>query len=76
MLGKVFAVVLYVKFAKLTHLDIDNYLSQDEYKDKAGAYAIQGIAGKFVEKIKGNYANIVGLPTAKLYQIFKKENLI
>ena len=65
-----------VKFAKLTQNDIDSYLLKDEYKDKAGAYAIQGLAGKFVEKIKGNYANIVGLGTAKLYNIFKQENLL
>ena len=55
-----------VKFVKLTDEDICKYLSRDSVLDKAGAYGIQGVAGVFVEKINGDYFNIVGLPISKL----------
>ena len=64
-----------VKFLKLTDEEIDEYLDCGEYKDKAGAYAIQGKSGMFIEKINGSYATVIGLPTHLLYQILKKENL-
>ena len=63
-----------VKFLKLTDEEIDKYLDCGEYKDKAGAYAIQGKSGMFIEKIYGSYATVIGLPTHLLYQILKKEN--
>lgn len=46
----------------LSDAEIDDYLEQDEYADKAGAYAIQGLFSKYIEKIEGDYANVVGLP--------------
>jgi septum formation protein len=61
-----FAVSTKVHFRKMSHEMIENYLDTDEPWDKAGAYGIQGIAGKFVEKIDGNYHNVVGLPVAQL----------
>lgn len=51
--------------------EIKEYLSTGEHSDKAGSYAIQGIAGKFIEKIEGDYNNVVGLPVARLYQRMK-----
>ncbi len=63
---KSFSVVSRVKFQKLTNADIEAYLDTDEPYDKAGSYAVQGRAGAFVEWIKGDYFNIVGLPIAKL----------
>lgn len=65
-----------VKFKKLTNEDIETYLSFDEYKDKAGSYAIQGKGGIFVEKINGNMTTIIGLPIHKLYNILKTENIM
>ena len=64
-----------VKFKNLSESDIDNYIATGEPMDKAGAYAIQGLSGKFVDEISGNYASVVGLPTNLLFDIFKKENI-
>lgn len=63
---KSFSVVSTVKFLKLSNIEIEAYLDTDEPYDKAGSYGIQGKAGAFVEYIKGDYYNIVGLPIAKL----------
>jgi septum formation protein len=63
---KSFSVVSRVRFQKLTKTEIDDYLDTDEPYDKAGSYAVQGRAGAFVEWIKGDYFNIVGLPIAQL----------
>lgn len=63
---KSFSVVSRVKFQKLINCEIEAYLDTNEPYDKAGSYAVQGKAGAFVEWIKGDYFNIVGLPIAKL----------
>ena len=63
---KSFSVVSRVKFQKLSKAQIEAYLDTDEPYDKAGSYAVQGRAGAFVQWIKGDYFNIVGLPIAKL----------
>ena len=63
---KSFSVVSKVKFQKLSINEIEAYLDTSEPYDKAGSYAVQGRAGAFVEYIKGDYFNIVGLPIAKL----------
>lgn len=55
-----------VKFYKLSDLEIENYLDTLEYKDKAGAYGIQGKGSLLVEEIRGDYFNIVGLPIGKI----------
>ncbi len=61
-----FSVTSTVKFLKLTKIEIETYLDTTEPYDKAGSYAIQGKGGAFIEYIKGDYFNIVGLPIAKL----------
>ena len=53
-----------VWFAPMSVREIEEYVSSGEPMDKAGAYAIQGLASKFVEKIDGCYFNVVGLPAA------------
>lgn len=55
----------------MTEKEIKEYLSAGDYTDKAGAYGIQGAFGLFVEKINGDYNNVVGLPVARLYQELK-----
>ncbi|MDG2187987.1 MAG: Maf family nucleotide pyrophosphatase [Hyphomicrobiales bacterium] len=54
-----------IKFKKLSIQETDNYLKSKEWKDKAGGYAIQGIAGSFIIKLIGSYTSVMGLP---LYQ--------
>ncbi|AXV14395.1 septum formation inhibitor Maf [Neorhizobium sp. SOG26] len=55
-----------VRFKRLSVREIDNYIASGEWRGKAGAYAIQGIAGAFVQKLVGSYSNVVGLP---LYEV-------
>jgi septum formation protein len=57
-----------VVFAPLSEAEIDEYVASGEPMDKAGAYAIQGLASKFVERIEGDYFNVMGLPVALLYR--------
>ncbi|UCF10939.1 MAG: septum formation protein Maf [Candidatus Bipolaricaulota bacterium] len=55
-----------VTFRTLQPVDIERYLALEEYIGVAGAYAIQGVAGAFVERIKGDFYNVVGLPLCRL----------
>ena len=51
-----------VRFKRLSQTDIEAYLASGQWRGKAGAYGIQGLAGCFVQKIVGSYTNVVGLP--------------
>jgi len=62
-----------VYFSKMTGDEISDYINTYKPYDKAGAYGIQEYAGVFIEKIDGDYYNVVGLPLSKLYQLLKKE---
>lgn len=55
-----------VHFAPLSPADIEAYIATGEPFDKAGAYAIQGQAGRFIPRVEGCYFNVVGLPLARL----------
>lgn len=57
-----------VRFVPLTEVEIQEYVRSGEPMDKAGAYAIQGLASKFIDRIEGCYFNVVGLPVALLYR--------
>ena len=61
-----FSVETRVKFFDLSESEINNYTATGECDDKAGAYGIQGKGSLFVEKIDGDYFNVVGLPISKL----------
>jgi septum formation protein len=58
-----------VEFASLSEADISWYVSSGEPMDKAGAYAVQGLASRFVTRLEGSYSNVVGLPIALVYQM-------
>ncbi|HLK50570.1 MAG TPA: Maf family protein [Bryobacteraceae bacterium] len=60
-----------VWFNTLTASEIHAYVASGEPMDKAGAYAIQGLASKFIERIDGCYFNVVGLPIALVYRHLK-----
>ena len=57
-----------VHFAQLSDEEITRYLSTEEPHDKAGSYAIQGRAGRYIPRIEGDYFNVVGLPLARVTQ--------
>lgn len=61
-----------VKFALITPSEIEWYIQTGEPLDKAGAYAIQGHGGLFIERIEGDYFNVVGLPLRLLYCMAEK----
>ena len=67
------AVTTYVTFRELTETEIVGYVEKYNPVDKAGAYGIQEAAGAFVEKIDGDFYNVVGLPLCRLCEILKKE---
>ncbi len=57
-----------VWFAPLSDLEIADYVASGEPMDKAGAYGIQGLASRFIDRIDGSYSNVVGLPVALTYR--------
>ncbi len=68
-----FYVETKVHFIALTKEQIDAYVKTGEPMDKAGAYGIQGRGALFVDKLDGDYFNVVGLPVCKLAQVLKAE---
>lgn len=61
-----------VTFRKLSEQEIKNYVKKEHTLDKAGAYGVQGIGAVLVEKIEGDFFNVVGLPISKIMPILKK----
>ena len=57
-----------VSFRNLSSLEIDRYLITRESRDKAGAYAIQGLAAPFVDRIEGSFTNVIGLPLKEVIE--------
>lgn len=68
---KTFSECTVVKFYPMTEEEIRWYVETGEPMDKAGAYGIQGLGARFVEHIRGDYNNVVGLPIARLHQELK-----
>ena len=61
-----------VRMLAMTAKDIDWYVATGEPRDKAGAYAAQGLGGMFIDSIHGSFTNVVGLPLASLFQMLRK----
>ena len=61
-----------VHFRPLSQQEIDGYVASGEPMDKAGAYGIQGGAALFVERLSGDYYNVMGLPVCRLSMILKE----
>lgn len=61
----------WVRFTHMTPDEVAWYVASGEADDKAGAYGIQGLASRFVERIDGSYTNVVGLPVAAVYRMLK-----
>ena len=57
---------------ELTEAEISDYVATGEPMDKAGSYGIQGKAAMFVEGIRGDYFNVMGLPVCRLHQMLKE----
>ncbi|MGA8503056.1 MAG: Maf family protein [Candidatus Sulfotelmatobacter sp.] len=60
-----------VTFCELSDDEIRDYVATGEPMDKAGGYAIQGIASRWVPRIEGDYSNVVGLPVARVYRMLR-----
>lgn len=69
---KSFSETTNVHVSPLSEEEIDAYLDTDEPYDKAGAYGIQGLFGKHIFRLEGDYNNVVGLPVHKLYEEWKR----
>ena len=61
-----------VRVSAMSEREIEDYVQSGEPYDKAGGYGIQGVFGKYVEGIEGDYYNVVGLPVHRLYDELKK----
>jgi septum formation protein len=65
-----------VRFRRLSPAEIEAYVNSGEGRDKAGAYAVQGLAAAFVESVEGSYTNVVGLPLAALVKLMLRHEVI
>jgi len=61
-----------VTFSEMSDDEIKNYVTTGEPLDKAGAYAIQGIASRWIPRVEGDYSNVVGLPVALVYRMLRE----
>ncbi len=57
---------------ELSDSDVAWYVASGEGRDKAGAYGIQGLASRFIPRIDGSYANVVGLPVAAVARLLRE----
>jgi septum formation protein len=63
-----------VTMTEISDQEIRDYVATGEPMDKAGAYAIQGIASRWIPRIEGDYSNVVGLPIALVYRMLRERN--
>jgi septum formation protein len=65
-----------VTVSEISDKDIADYVASGEPVDKAGAYAIQGIASRWIPRIKGDYSNVVGLPLALVWRMLQQAGVV
>jgi septum formation protein len=65
-----------VRFRALDDSEVDLYVASGERDGKAGAYAIQGRAARFIDHIEGSWSNVVGLPIATVYRLLKELSVV
>jgi septum formation protein len=65
-----------VIMSEITDQEIADYVASGEPMDKAGAYAIQGIASRWIPRIEGDYGNVVGLPVALVYRMLRQAGVV
>ena len=70
--SKVASETTQVTMSELSDRDIADYVASGEPMDKAGAYAIQGIASRWIPRIEGDYNNVVGLPVALVFRMLRE----
>jgi septum formation protein len=68
-LNRVEVTAVYVRM--LTDADLSWYVASGEGRDKAGSYAIQGLASRFVPRVEGSYSNVVGLPVESVFEMLR-----
>jgi nucleoside triphosphate pyrophosphatase len=65
-----------VTMSEIPDEEIEQYVATGEPMDKAGAYAIQGVASRWIPRIEGDYSNVVGLPIARVYRMLRQAGLV
>jgi septum formation protein len=65
-----------VNVSEMTDKEIADYVASGEPMDKAGAYAIQGIASRWIPRIEGDYSNVVGLPVALVWRMLRHAGIL
>jgi septum formation protein len=76
VLGDTRSETTLVTMNEFTDDEIQAYVATGEPMDKAGAYAIQGMASRWIPKIEGDYSNVVGLPIALVYRMLREHKVI
>src|SRR5229473_857099 len=65
-----------VTVSEITDQEIADYVASGEPMDKAGAYAIQGIASRWIPRVEGDYSNVVGLPIALVWRMLRQAGIV
>ena len=76
VLGDTRSETTQVTMSAFSDEEIQAYIATGEPMDKAGAYAIQGIASRWIPRIEGDYSNVVGLPVALVYRMLREHNVV
>jgi|ERR1700722_4996278 septum formation protein len=74
--AKVASETTSVVMSEISGAEIQSYVATGEPMDKAGAYAIQGIASRWIPRIEGDYSNVVGLPVALVYRMLQQAGVL